>query len=225
VIDERERSRIEAALPLLRRLGPEMTREFLHEATLARIPANRDLMAEGERVEAVPIVLSGTIRVYRIGDTGREITLYRFTRGECCVLSADSILGHGLFPAHARTEEDAEVALMPAAIFNRWLDRSPDWRAFVLHALSRRLVSLVDTVDEVAFRRMDVRVADLLLGRSGGRKVTVPVTHQAIADDLGSSREVISRVLEDLQSRGLIRLSRGAVDVLDPLELERSSRL
>jgi CRP/FNR family transcriptional regulator len=114
---------------------------------------------------------------------------------------------------------------MAAAIFNRWLDRSPDWRAFVLNALSRRLVSLVDIVDEVAFRRMDVRVADLLFGRSGGRKVTVPVTHQAIADDLGSSREVISRVLEDLQARGLIRLSRGSVEVLDPPALERSSRL
>lgn len=181
----------------LRSLGldAETAREFMHDVSLTTLPA------------------------------GREITLYRFTRGECCVLSADSILGHRLFPANARVEEDVEVALIPATSFNRWLGHSTAWRTFVLEALSRRLVGLVDTIDAVAFRRMDVRISGLLNNRSGGRQATVLMTHQAIADELGSSREVVSPVLEDLQARGMVRLSRGAVEVLAPSALERSAHV
>jgi CRP/FNR family transcriptional regulator len=224
MIEPRDRPRVEAAAPWLRALEADLVDECLRLTTLVRLPAGRDVMAEGQRVEAVPLVLSGAIRVYRISETGREITLYRFRQGECCVLSADSILGRRFFPANAQVEEDVEALLIPAAAFDRWLDRSPTWRAYVFDALSRRLVSLVDTVDDVAFRRMDVRVAEHLLARCGGRPATVTLTHQAIADDLGSSREVVSRILEDLQARGAIRLSRGAVEVRDPDGLTRVSR-
>ena len=225
MIEESERERVRAALPLLSRLGADVTEDFMRDATVARIPAGRDVMAEGERVAAVPLLLSGAIRVFRIGESGREITLYRFGRGECCVLSADSILGNRLFSANAQVEDEVEVAFVPAVTFDRWLSRSPGWRAFVFEAMSRRLLSLLDTVDDVAFRRMDVRVAQLLLQRCSGQKATVAVTHQAIAADLGSSREVISRVLEDLQGRGLIQLSRGAVEVLDPELLEEAASM
>lgn len=225
MIEERDRPKIEAALPLLAQLDAATVREFMREAMLVRIPAKRDLLAQGARIEAIPLVLSGTIRVYRLGETGREITLYRFGRGEGCVLSADSILTHKLFPANAQVEDEAEIVLVPARAFRRWVDESPPWRHFVFDALARRLASLVDTVDDVAFRRMDVRVAALLRERSGGRAATIAVTHQAIADELGSSREVISRVLEDLQSRHVIRLSRGAVEVLDPAALDRATRV
>jgi CRP/FNR family transcriptional regulator len=224
MIGEKDRPRVTGALALLGRLEPDMASEFMQAASLARFPVGRDLLAEGERVDAVPVLVSGRVRVYRIGATGREITLYRFSQGECCVLSADSILGNRLFPANAQVEESAEVAFVPASIFDRWLARSAAWRRFVFEALSRRVVSLVDTVDDVAFRRMDVRVAQLLVRRSGGRQGTVAITHQAIADELGSSREVVSRILEDLQARGQIRLSRGAVELLAPAVLKDSSR-
>lgn len=210
----RDREGIVAALPLLRTLSEPLREEFFQKATLARIPAGRDVMAEGDRVEAIPLVLSGTIRVYRIGESGREITLYRFSRGECCVLTADSILDGKLFPACARVEDEVEVVFIPAAAFDDWLSRSPEWRAFVFEAMSRRLLSLMDTLDDVAFGRMDARVASLLV-RAGDAQSRVRMTHQEIADELGSSREVVSRILEDLQSRGLIRLSRGSVELLD----------
>lgn len=215
--------RVASALPFLALLENELTEDFSRQATLARIPAGRDVMAEGDRVVAIPLLISGQIRVFRIGESGREITLYRFGRGECCVLTADSILGHRLFPACAQVEEEVEVAFIPATVFDSWLARSSAWRQFVFDAMSRRLLSLMDTLDDVAFRRMDMRVAALLIQRSGGRKTTVRITHQEIADELGSSREVISRILEDFQARGQIRLSRGFVGVVEPELLEKSS--
>jgi CRP/FNR family transcriptional regulator len=214
MIEAKDQQRVSDALPFLSVLGDDLRQEFFQKATLARIPSGRDVMAEGDRIEAIPLVLSGTIRVYRIGETGREITIYRFEQGECCVLSADSILGNKLFPASAQVEDEVEVAFIQAATFDDWLARSQAWRGFVFQAMSRRLVSLLDTLDDVAFGRMDARVASLLL-RLAGENRTVRLTHQEIADELGSSREVISRILEDFQSRGLISLSRGAVEVVE----------
>jgi CRP/FNR family transcriptional regulator len=188
-----------------------------------RIPAGRDVMAEGDRAQAVPILMSGEIRVFRVGESGREITLYRFGQGECCVLTADSILCHRLFPARARVEEEVEVAFVPAAVFEDWLARSPVWRQFVFEAMARRLTTLMDTLDDVAFRRMDTRVSSLLLERSKSGGPSIRTTHQEIADELGSSREVVSRILEDLQGRGLIRLYRGGLEVVEPQRLQSST--
>jgi CRP/FNR family transcriptional regulator len=217
--------RVASALPVLALIENELSHDLTRHATLARIPAGRDVMAMGDRAEAVPLLISGQIRVFRIGESGREITLYRFGRGECCVLTADSILGNRSFPACAQVEEEVEVAFIPATVFDEWLARSPAWRQFVFDAMSRRLMSLMDTVDDVAFRRMDTRVATLLLARSRRGESKVRITHQEIADELGSSREVVSRILEDLQARGQIRLSRGAVEVTEPESLASSALL
>ncbi|HEU0073453.1 MAG TPA: Crp/Fnr family transcriptional regulator [Dehalococcoidia bacterium] len=224
MIEASDQQRVSDTFPFLATLGEVLRQEFFQKATLARLPSGRDVMAEGDRIEAIPLVLSGTIRVYRIGETGREITIYRFERGECCVLSADSILGNKLFPACAQVEDEVEVAFIPAAAFDDWLARSPAWREFVFQAMSRRLLSLLDTLDDVAFGRMDARVASLLLRRAGDPG-TIQITHQEIADELGSSREVISRILEDFQSRGLIRLSRGSVRVAEPQSLAAAARV
>ena len=215
--------RVARALPFLTRLEPDLVRDFAKQATLARIPAGRDVMAEGDRVQAVPILMSGEIRVFRVGESGREITLYRFGRGECCVLTADSILGNHAFPAQARVEAEVEVAFVPAPVFAAWLARSQAWTQFVFDAMTRRLTSLMDTLDDVAFRRMDTRVSSLLLERSTSGARSVQITHQAIADELGSSREVVSRILEDLQGRGLIRLFRGGVEVVEPQLLQSTT--
>jgi CRP/FNR family transcriptional regulator len=222
MIESQHRESVSRALPLLDALSEPLREEFFQKATLARIPAGRDIMAEGDRVEAIPLVLSGTIRVYRIGESGREITLYRFSSGEGCVLTADSILGAKLFPACAQVEDEVEAVFIPAAVFDDWLARSPQWRAFVFEAMSRRLLSLMETLDDVAFGRMDARVASLL-SRAAGGKSSVRMTHQEIADELGSSREVISRILEDFQSRGVIRLLRGSVELLDVEGLKSAS--
>ncbi|MGE0059790.1 MAG: Crp/Fnr family transcriptional regulator [Dehalococcoidia bacterium] len=223
MIPQADVGRIAAALPFLATIERELVQDFARRAVLVTIPAGRDLMAEGDRAQAVPVLVSGQIRVFKIGESGREITLYRFGRGECCVLTAESILGHRSFPARARVEEEGEAIFLPAPMFEDWIARSPTWRQFIFDAMARRFTSLMDTVDDVAFRRMDIRVSELLLTRSGHRAGSVRVTHQEIADELGSSREVVSRILEDLKGRGLVRLFRGGVEVLEPQLMTKST--
>jgi CRP/FNR family transcriptional regulator len=136
------------------------------------------------------------------------------------MLTAGAILNRQTFPALATVEQDAEAVFIPAETLRDWVRRYDLWCEFVFDLLSQRLASVLAIVDEVAFRRMDARVAELLLGRRQ-RAHPIRVTHQAIAAELGSSREVISRVLGELAGRGLIRLGRGTIEILDAESLER----
>jgi CRP/FNR family transcriptional regulator len=206
--------RIALALPILRRADPALRREFLQTAFLARIPKGKDVFAEGDPIDAIALLISGEVRVYKIGETGREITLYRFGNGQSCILTANAILSRLSFPAVATVEREAEAVMIPAGAFRDWVRRYDLWRDFVFDLLSQRLSSVMALVDEVAFRRMDARVAHFLL-RRGGLQNPIPVTHQEIAAELGTSREVVSRILEDFVGRDLIRMARGAVEVLD----------
>lgn len=202
------------ALPLLRSVDPSLVREFRQTAFHARIPAGRDVFIEGDRVDSIALLIRGVVRVYKIGETGRQITLYRFGDGQSCILTANAILSQKTFPAVATVEREAEAAMVPAQAFRDWVRRHEPWREYVFDLLSARLASVMETVDEVVFRRMDARVAAFLAERADAIN-PIPVTHQEIAAELGSSREVVSRLLEDLAERGLVRISRGQVDVLD----------
>jgi CRP/FNR family transcriptional regulator len=219
-----EFGRIIQVLPILQRAEPQLIHEFQQVAFFAKIPAGRDIFLEGDRVDAIALLISGVVRVYKIGETGREITLYRFGNGQSCILTANAILSQKTFPAIATVEKEAEAVMIPADTFREWVSRFDLWREFVFDLLSQRLSSVMAIVDEIAFRRMDARVASLLLSRS---KVQNPmhITHQEVAAELGSSREVISRLLEDFAERGLIRLDRGEIEILDAEGLEVRSAM
>ena len=219
MITHEEIQRISQALPILQYADSELIREFQQIASLARIPAGNDVFLEGDRVEAIAILISGVVRVYKIGETGREITLYRFGNGQSCVLTANAILSQKRFPAIALVEVEAEAVMIPAAAFHDWVGRYDLWRRYVFDLLSERLATMMEIVEEIAFRRMDTRVASLLLMRARLQN-PILVTHQEIASELGSSREVISRLLEDFSERGLIRSARGQIQVLDADGLE-----
>jgi CRP/FNR family transcriptional regulator len=222
MIDKNEFDRIARALPILQRADPALKREFLQTAFLARIPRGKDVFAEGDPIDAIALLISGEVRVYKIGETGREITLYRFGNGESCILTANAILSRQSFPAVATVERNAEAVMIPADAFRDWVGRYDLWRDFVFDLLSQRLSSVMALVDEVAFQRMDGRVAAFLTQR-GRRENPISVTHQEIAAELGTSREVVSRILEDFVGRNLIRMARGAVEVLDFPALEAFS--
>ena len=188
--------------------------EFQRAAFLAKIPAGKDVFVEGDHVNAIALLLSGVVRVYKIGETGREITLYRFGLGQSCILTANAILSEKSFPAIATVEEDAEAVMIPADVFQDWIGRHALWREFVFELLSERLMTVMAIVDEVAFQRMDRRIALWILEQAA-RQNPIAVTHQEIASDLGSSREVISRILEDFSQQALTESSRGKITVLD----------
>ena len=222
MIEPEQFKRIARVLPLLQRADANLVREFQQKAFFAKIPAGRDVFIEGDRVDAIALLISGVVRVYKIGETGREITLYRFGLGQSCILTANAILSQQIFPAIATVEREAEAVMIPSATFRDWVRRYDLWCEFVFDLLSQRLSAVMEIVDEVAFQRMDRRVASLLLSRC---RVQNPmrITHQEIAAELGSSREVMSRILEDFAERGLIQVSRGEVEVLDFEELESRS--
>jgi CRP/FNR family transcriptional regulator, anaerobic regulatory protein len=219
MIDQGQFDRIARVLPVLQRADAQLKREFQQASFYARIPAGRDVFIEGDRADAIALLISGVVRVYKIGETGREITLYRFGRGESCILTANAILSQGLFPAIATVEQEAEAVMVPAEAFRDWVRRSDPWRDFVFDLFSQRLATVMAIVDEVAFRRLDTRIAAFLLERSREENL-IHITHQEIAAELGSSREVISRILEDFASLGLIRSTRGLIEVLDPKILQ-----
>ena len=222
MIDASQFDRISQSIPLLQQAEPALVNEFKKVAFVARIPAGRDVFLEGDRVEAIALLISGVVRVYKVGETGREITLYRFGNGSSCILTANAILSQKTFPAIASVEQDAEAVMIPADKFREWVQNYELWRDFVFDLLSQRLSTVMAVIDEVAFHRMDRRVAALLL-KQARMKNPLRITHQEIASELGSSREVISRLLEDFVNDGSIRAGRGTVEVLDFGLLEERS--
>lgn len=216
-------TRITRAMPFLQRADTGLEREFRQSAAYVRVPVGMDVFVEGDRTDAIALLISGVVRVYKIGDTGRQITLYRFGLGESCVLTANAILSRQTFPAIATVEKEAEAVMVPADVFREWVRRSDLWREFVFDLFSQRLASVMLLVDEVVFRRMDRRVAALLNERASHRN-PMAITHAEIAAELGSSREVISRLLEDFVEEGALQLGRGSIEVLE-FELLKSRAL
>jgi CRP/FNR family transcriptional regulator len=184
-----------------------------------RVPAGRQIFVDGDQVDGIALLISGVVRVYKIGESGREITLYRFGEGESCVITANAILNTQNFPAIAVVEKQAEAIMIPAETFSDWVRRYDPWRNFVFNLNSQRLLSVMEIIDEVTFQRMDRRIASLLIDRCQDQN-PIKVTHQTIANELGSSREVVSRLLEDFAGREMVRLSRGEIEVLDLKKLQ-----
>ncbi len=215
-------NRIARVLPILEHADPGLLREFQQKAFYARIPQGHDVFVEGDRADAIALLISGVVRVYKIGETGREITLYRFGNGESCILTVNAILSQENFPAIATVEKETEAVMVPAEVFRDWVRQYDLWREFVFDLLSQRLSSVMAIVEEVAFHRMDDRVAAFLSERLAQSEV-LQITHQEIAAELGSSREVISRILEDFSAVGMISVSRGTITLLDREALQSRS--
>ena len=169
------------------------------------------IYSEGDVCSAIAFVISGEIRVFKIGESGREITLYELEKGETCILNASCILSKMSYPAHAVIMLDSELLLIPAGEFRGLMARYEEMREFVFNLLSRRLTSVMTLVEEVAFRRMDMRLLEYFEEKSEDGKLHS--THQKIANDLGTSREVVSRLLKDFERQGKIILSRNLIQV------------
>jgi CRP/FNR family transcriptional regulator len=198
------------------RSSPEtMLKDLLTAGRRQLIPAGRQIYHEGDACSAIAFVLAGGIRVYKLGQTGREITLYEIGPGETCILNASCILTDQNYPAHAVTAEETDLLLVPSAEFRRLVSDHETMRGFVFTLLSRRLSGVMELVEEVAFGRMDERLAEYLVARSADNRLET--THQKIANDLGTSREVVSRLLKDLERKGKVRLSRNEITMVGSL--------
>ncbi len=213
-----------ARLPFLKEAPAEFFKEFVTQARLQKIPAGTTVFWEGDACHSLALLLSGTVRVFKTGENGREITLYRFGAGEGCILTASCIMQGGDFPAIAEVERDAEAVIIPASILKNWVHRYEIWREFVLGLLAQRLSNVIATVEEIAFRRMDARLAEWLQTNQSKGNSTIRVTHHKIAEELGTAREVVSRLLKDFETKGLIRLARGEIEIHLPAQLKQKMK-
>jgi CRP/FNR family transcriptional regulator len=184
--------------------------QFLKHASVKQFPAGHYICWEGDVCTHLAVVLSGSVRVYKTGESGREITLYRIEENDSCVLTASCILSQIRFPALAMVEKEVRAVLIPAQILREWIGKYDVWRVYVFELMSKRLADVIATVEEIAFRRVDVRIAEFLAGFTVEQE-PITITHQEIADELGTSREVVSRILKDFERGNIISQSRGSI--------------
>ncbi|MBK1718169.1 Crp/Fnr family transcriptional regulator [Thiocystis violacea] len=225
ISDPQQRQHILDRFSFLRVAPLALRAELFDNASIARLPAGRPICDHGSTCSLLPLILVGTGRVYQLGENGREITLYRVEPGESCVLTASCILGHRPFPAFAECESDVEAVVVRAAEVHRWMSESEPWREYLFGLIASRLQEVFGVLDAVLFQRLDQRLVTFLLSaRSAAPGRDIRMTHQALAVELGSSREVISRVLKGLEGQGLLRTTRGLIELLDIPGLESRAR-
>lgn len=203
---------------------PEELREALDGGSeVVRFAAGAQVFEPGRSSDNLLLLLSGTVRVQQKSDTGREVFLYRVHAGESCVLTTACMLAFDDYAADGIAETDVSAASIPRAVFDDLTARSQVFREFIFKAYSRRITDLFTLIDDIVFQRMDVRLASRLL-ELAGEGSEVRATHQVLANELGTAREVVSRTLAEFQRRGWVEQSRGLVRLLDREGLERMVR-
>ncbi len=208
-----------AAFPGLQKLEQEISKPLIETSRIVRLPAGTRIFGPGQAPDAYLLLINGSVRVQQVSDTGREIVLYRVSAGESCVLTTACLMGYEDYQAEGIAETDVEAAAIPRTTFDDLIAKSAAFRRFVFTAFSVRVSNLMRVIEEIAFSRIDVRLAQHLI-KLGGTQNHIDFTHQQLAAELGTAREVISRQLNEFQRRGWIATSRGAIDILDAAALE-----
>jgi CRP/FNR family transcriptional regulator len=206
--------------PVFAELPAARLEALLAGAQVLRVPRGGVLFDAGQPCRGFPLLLEGSVRVLKSAPTGREILLYRVEPGQGCILSGGCLLGHSDYSAGAIAESDVVLLSIPPALFQELMLGFEPFRRFVFGMYGERLAEVMELVEEVAFRRLDARLAQLLIRRGP----VLGETHQRLAEELGSVREIVSRLLRGFESRGWVRLERERVTVLDPKALSELVR-
>jgi CRP/FNR family transcriptional regulator len=197
---------------------PEAERSLVASQAMAMTaPAGAVLFDTGQACEALPLVLSGSIRVFKRAESGREISLYRVRQGELCIVTISCLLGSDAYPATGVAETEVSAIALPRSLFMRLTETHPPFRQAVFHLFAERLSGLMQLVEEISFRKLDQRLAALLAGRAP----RIQGSHQQLADELGSVREIVSRLLKQFADQGWLELGRERIDILAPESLRQ----
>lgn len=206
----------------LRQLEEPVRRTLVERSRIIKVPRDTVVFGPGKAPDNLLLLLDGTLRVQQVSEGGREIVLYRVHAGESCVLTTACLLAYEEYSAEGITETDVQAVAIPKTVFDDLIASSAEFRRFVFTAYSRRITDLFLVIEEVAFRRVDIRLAQKLLDLAGSEN-GVHATHQQLATELGTAREVVSRLLQEFQRRGWVALSRGSVELTDPSGLQTLS--
>jgi CRP/FNR family transcriptional regulator len=205
---------ISEAFPQFARLDAESARILETGARMATVPPGTPMFQDGAECANYVLVIDGSIRVQKVAENGREIVLYRVERGQSCVLTTNCLIAHEDYAAEGIAETEVRVLIVPAQLFRLLLAKSDAFRDFVFSAYATRIADLLMLIEEVAFGRIDMRLSAWLRQHADG-KGEIRATHQEIAVELGTAREVISRQLKDFERRGWVSLHRGRIEVGD----------
>ena len=182
---------------------------------LITVQPGTSLYQHGQACENYLLILSGSVRVQKLSEKGQVITLYHLMAGRACELTTTCLLGGKNYPAEAVAETEVNAILIPKADFQEALAKIPDFRNFVFSSIDKGMQELIGLVEDVSFGRMDNRLARRLLQLADTSHPIVDVTHQDLADELGTAREVISRLLKGFERHDWVRLHRGRVEIVD----------
>ena len=216
-----DRGRLLRTYPVLRELPPVLLRKVEETARPVQAPAGQRLFGDGSPCTHYPLLIEGVVRASKSSPEGHEILLYRLNPGESCVISVVALLGETSYSATGTAETGISLFGVPRRVFLEMVLKAPAFRAFVFRTLSQRMTHLMTLIDDVAFRRVHQRLASRLLLHPQ----PITATHQMLADELGTTREVVSRSLEAFQQSGMLRLGRKRIEILDRIALDRVHRV
>ncbi len=187
----------------------------LDELEVLEIQPGTVVLKEREFIKIIPIVLEGSIKLRKLDPTGREIVFYHIEPGESCILSITSCLNHKVSQAEAIIEKPTRLIAVEADRIRTWMDEFSTWRQFVVNLYYNRMADLMTLVDLVVFKSVDARLVGYL--RDHAINNELEITHQQLAGVLGTAREVISRLLKQMENESLITLERGKIKIIKPL--------
>lgn len=205
------KDRLITLFPSLKDVPAGLWQRLDSEAAYTEIPAGTVLFESSSPCQAFPLLLSGSVRVSKSGVNGRELQLYRVAPGESCIISTSCILGNTAYPARGVADGSVAAVVVPRPLFSALIEQHAPFRAYIFSLFGERLADLMQLVEAVAFHKLDQRLAALLLSRGE----VVMSTHQSLADELGSVREIISRLLKNFQEQGLVSLGREQITIVD----------
>lgn len=196
----------------------ELRDEIASVGKIVSLDADAVMMDIGGFIQSIPLVVEGSVKIMREDDEGNELFLYYLTEGQTCAMSLTCCLSAQESQIRAVTEEPTSMIMVPAEYMDKWMFEYPAWKNFIMQTYSVRFEELLKAIDHVAFMKMDERLLHYLgeKSRVTGKQV-FNVTHQQIAYELHTSREVISRLLKKLEGLGKIRLGRNRIELVDPI--------
>lgn len=213
-----DRQKVLDLYPPLAGLPTERLTALLQPQAIMRLPTGTQVFAEHQPCQGFPLLVEGSIKVVKLAASGRELLLYRVLPGGSCIISSSCLLGHTAYNARGIAETPITLLALPLASFSTLMLEHAPFRDFVFHLFAERIAELMQLVEEVAFARLDQRLAKLLLARQDN---VLNVTHQQLADELGSVREIVSRLLKGFAAQGLVVLGREQLSVIDRVGLQK----
>jgi CRP/FNR family transcriptional regulator len=182
---------------------------------LKKFPAGSVIQQEDSYIKAIPLVLTGSLRVMRTDQDGHEILLYYITPGESCIMSFLGGIHNETSKVKAIVEEDADILFIPVEKANEWVKKFPEWSDFIFKLYHKRFEELLTAVNAIAFQKLDTRLLQLIKQKVAlYQSNEIKITHQQLAEELGTAREAVSRVIKQMENEGLVTLSRNKITLM-----------